>query len=141
MPVLIADRPESLLQTQYLKQLTCSHTHVYFPYRVEQHHSCQCAPPLFVPSLQVRAVPRLQVSGHTTGQGQCHTVDAPALPAVWSQQDSAGHQGRFRGTYNKAPAHGLSSSSSSSWWAFVGAGEQHCRQAGGSRGAVVKVSG
>lgn len=57
--------------------------------------------------LQVRAVPGLQVCGHAAGQGQRDAPDAPALPAVWCQQDGAGHQGRLCGSYHKAPAHGL----------------------------------
>jgi hypothetical protein len=39
---------------------------------------------------------------------------------VRCQQDSAGHQGRFRGTYHQAPAHGLSSVWGSVWGGCVG---------------------
>jgi hypothetical protein len=48
---------------------------------------------------------------------------------VRSQQDSAGHQGRFRGTHHKAPAHGLSSC-----WRWCGV--RACVCVGGGRQAV-----
>ena len=37
-------------------------------------------------------MPRLQERGYTAGQGQRHSPDAPALPAVRSIQDSYSHQ-------------------------------------------------